>query len=181
MKRLFLFFILIISLFIVGCKSYSPEIKAELEICKKSIDYGECYLNLAIEQDDISICKFINNKYYKEVCKMMVNKEFDRCAEIDNWDYSERYPKMSDYDYDMKAYANAQVRATLTIPTKANTIKKCYTWSAILNQDANQCRNIENERDKDSCFRTLAVEMKDPFLCEQIVTDYIKELCLTEV
>ena len=180
-KYILLSFIILI-LFIAGCKSYSPEVQTKLEECKNIVGWGECEMALAIEQNDASICKFIKNRYYKEVCKMMVNKQFDKCSEIQNWDYSERNPNLRELNYDMKAYAKAQARAIL-IPTKSATIRTCYTWSAVLSNDISKCDNLQNlkyQKDKDSCIMNYAKEKADLSLCENIQDESIKKSCLEE-
>jgi hypothetical protein len=182
MKKYFIALIILSILFVAGCKSYSLEVQGKLEECKKIIDWGECEMALAIEQNDASICKFIKNRYYQEVCSMMVNKQFDKCAEIQKWDFSERTPDLKELDYDMKKYAQAQARAIL-IPTKSATIRTCYSWSAVLSNDMSKCNNLKNleyQNDRDSCIMNYAKEKSDLSLCANIQDENTKQYCLKE-
>ena len=125
--------ILLTTILISGCTSYSPLVKTRIEECNKIIGWGECEMALAIEQNDVSICKFIKNRYYGEVCKIAVAKNFEKCSDIKSWDFSEHKIESSDYS-DMKKLAQKQAKAML-IPTKSATIKTCYSLAAKLQND----------------------------------------------
>jgi hypothetical protein len=156
MKKMALIFI--ITLLLASCTNYTPQIKEDLHQCENVIDWGECKLTIAIEHQEKAVCNEINNRYYKEVCKILVTKKFSRCDKIEEWDFSERNPKPGDYQ-DMKAYARSQARA-IFIPTKAATKETCYTWSAILSKDQTKCEKITSTPDKEACYNKYATEVE---------------------
>lgn len=154
-------FLMVITLLIVaGCKSYPPEVQNKLAECKKVIDYGDCKMAIAIEQNDASICGEVNNRYYAEVCKILVSRDFGKCSEISNWAFEKR---------DITKF-------TLT-PSKSDTIKTCYVWSAILSKDVTKCNGITSDYDKTSCIMGYAHQMNDTLACDKISDDYYKKLC----
>ena len=179
MDRFILLILLMAIIIISGCSSsYSPEVKTKLEECTKIIGWGECEMALAIKQNDASICKFIKNRYYGEVCKIAVAKNFEKCGDIKNWDFSEHKIESSDYN-DMKKLAQKQAKAILT-PTKSATIKTCYSIAAKLQNDINLCNSIEDKNDKNNCKLQFPDKFGIVEKCRSESSIYAVELCFQQ-
>ncbi len=200
-----IYFWVLLFVVVSGCSSYTPEVQNEIDECGKIVGWGDCEMALAIEHNDISICKRIKNAHYEKVCKMIVGKEYDRCVEINEWDFSKSNPSLRDSNYDPKVFAKAQVEAMLS-PNKDAILGICYSWSAKLQNNIEICDTLINNRyknscklqfpdfsrydlclseeydyDKYTCFRLFALSEKNMSICKEITDISEQENCIAIV
>lgn len=165
MKKLLIFIsiLIILVIFISGCQSYSPEVQNKIDECKGKYLAGDCQIDVALQFKDKAICNEIENRHYKEVCKILIERDFKRCDEIKNWDFSER--KINSKQTDISEIMKKQVELIMT-PSKTTTEAKCYTKSAELTNDDSYCLRIETNIDKKECLQLFPEKWTEEKLCE---------------
>jgi hypothetical protein len=134
-------------------------------------------MQLAVDQNDVSICSLIKNSQYKEVCKIAVSKDFERCEDIEHWDFSETEFTSKDLE-DIKGYSEKLARA-MFIPTMSATIAKCYSYSAEFEGDINICNHIEDEERRHVCKMQFPEQYAADY-CSNKESTYDEESCLKD-
>jgi len=156
----------------------------------------DCYKKVAVEQQDIYICDFLEVKDYCYGDVAGAKKDLSICSLLEN-DYSKDYcyrrvgAAKADFSICDMIIHKEQIQDNLCYKEVAQEIKdksicynfdppyefECLLGTAIGLNDASICEEIAS----DECFLTIAVQTKDASLCEKIVVGGKKEICLRNV
>lgn len=198
--------VLILIIIIFSVISYNKiTVKRKLDICSKE-EFGrkqtDCYLNLAKELEDESICNVMENisifngwvmtfpiaDCYTEFA--VIKKDVSMCKRLEN--SKERIIKncINDYNKDFGNFENT-CNDWLT-----KSIAECYTKVAVIKEDISMCRSescyiqiakdlkdisICNTIKSETCLKELALVLNDVNLCKNLSEGYLKSECYHEL
>ncbi len=163
MKKI-LFVIILLNL-LCGCNEIDSENNENaLDNCDTldHVEKWQCYVDISIEMKDPNICdEFVGGQLwgcYSEVAKGLQNSKI---CELISQPQSKGYcyrgaisetNKISDCDNDLVGVDKGE----------------CLKVVAINNKDVNICKQINDENQKVMCFNSLAKELLDKEICDNI-------------
>jgi flagellar basal body-associated protein FliL len=169
------------------------------EVCENMNDKDWCYLSIAEETGDVSMCDKLSPGFNEKApCYIKIakeNKNPEICKKIESNDYKNwclavatgnvsncdnmRYKKSSCYIDVAKAKDDPLVCEAFEGFSKESFKNSCYTEMAHFREDINLCDNI-NENYIEACYQEAKNE-EEEMLCASISREYSKELCVQEV
>ncbi len=135
--------------------SSQPIIKEDPSKCLKlEIQYqiDLCYLSVATNNKDSSICEKISNKDIQDICTVYIELNPKKCEELKT---------------------NVSIEGDLFLLTSLNK-DSCYSYIALAKEDNSLCNKIENPDLNKSCIAQIK---KDEMLCYEIKDTKIKDMC----
>ncbi|MBN1968881.1 MAG: hypothetical protein JW870_05905 [Candidatus Delongbacteria bacterium] len=125
----------------------------ELELCEKmnskAAFYAECKKNIAVNNNDESICENIGWEKFKDECFL----ELGVCS------------KITDPDLSQKCLSK---EVDLSDCESADSFDKCVFTKATNVLNSNVCSRIANTALKYECYRDIAVDTQDSSICENM-------------
>jgi hypothetical protein len=111
-----------------------------------------CYKTLAKKLGDATVCNNIVNQIEKDGCNYEVARDTDRM-------HLELCESLQDQEYK----------------------SLCVRDVAVIEQDYNRCRTVVKDVWMNDCYTQIAVDMKDPGICNNIADQSMKDNCLRRV
>ena len=69
-------------------------------------------------------------------------------------------------------------RASGTNGADTHTKSECYSYFAVMNSDVSLCGKVDNTYQWQYCISGVAVKMKNPSLCAQVIEGRARETCV---
>ena len=161
-KKIFVYSILF-SLVVFSC-AYSQNLKQKNERISKEIvtcadktnvfKQLDCFVSLAIYNDDVKICDNTKHEGVKYQCYAMFAER------TKNWNICKSIPNETNEHKDLRSV--------------------CISDVAEVVMNSTLCDNIETPGIKDSCYLKVFKKTKDPNICEKIKGSGLKSLCTGE-
>ncbi|MFH1589832.1 MAG: hypothetical protein ABIB43_04665 [archaeon] len=160
------------------CYATLGSVTSDLSLCEKADVYGTiCFSEIAIKQNNESICNFIDRLEEKDYCLSEIGGakgDLAICEEVQNEDLKDRCFGTS---------ANVNKDATICDMIKGN---KDYCYEAVGKQtfDLSTCDKIEFALGKERCYIASAVGTGDTSICENkkgIPSDFKMSYCYKNV
>ncbi|MFH1470758.1 MAG: hypothetical protein ABIF01_03350 [Candidatus Micrarchaeota archaeon] len=188
-----LFFLLLI----LGCISPSADVSKCEGITEQYQKY-DCYLSVAEETRDPSVCKLFiflpwKDECYKTVAEgRRISSECSQIRESDSKDIC--FVHAAEMKQDPLLCDNVQNKRykddcyfSIAVLKKdpdsckymqyGDRIRWCYMEIAHMVRDANICRGIENQNYSNLCYQTIAEFNSDPSVCDRMAPGWARDYC----
>lgn len=170
-KRIMLSSILFVFIFIIGCSIISEKDPCITSESKEDDVYvkEECYYNLALEKNELSLCKKTGER--SEECERKV--KIDKAVESKN---PNNCFKIAEIDYDIADCISeiAVLKKDKNICDElpdffGNVLEDCYAKLAISTNDLTLCEKTIGTAMDNACYATIVGKNKDPVqLCKTL-------------
>jgi flagellar basal body-associated protein FliL len=137
------------SLTLKDCRDASETVKDQ-NLGLKNTVISECYLKLAISENDPKICEELGDKLdkiYQDNCKALVTGNIDYCKEI-----AKEKPSWADDCYNSVAHYFNNSEACDFIINDDSEKKRCYYDLGIILKDPEVCNKIDSESLRSGCL-----------------------------
>ena len=197
-KKSNLFILVFILLFLISIANILPYIDILFCDIQAENDRNSCYINTAISKYDSSICDKIHDPLTKSDCYgivSIVNGNVSICGDPDtpteiayacykfiagitnNLSICDRIQMQIWKDICYVDVARFNRNVSICDRIQMQIWKDiCYVDVAIAKGNTTICE-VQNQDNKDRCYRSSACERKDASICDNITNPYMKESC----
>jgi len=139
------------------CISKIAFMKDDPSICEKSVFADFCYLEIAKEKEDESICNFLKVSWNKDTCIALV-----AMRKMENSLCKKARARQDECEIMIKAIQEKNE----TLCNDLIVLKhECYQKIALDKNDPSICEKID---DKEICYMNVAISKKDIDLCKKV-------------
>lgn len=150
-----------------------------ISICDKmpnQDDKDSCYWNFARGKEDLLICDKIKNLDFLDNCYRDIataKEDLSICEKI-----TDQEKKNNCYRNIAKAKQDPLVCDNIATQSVKNS---CYSDIAISRQDLSICDKIQDSLDRDYCYLVIAKAKKDRKICDQIEYKMYRDDCRNDI
>lgn len=208
-SNVILLLLIIVGVILYGCLS-NKGVNEEKECnIQNQSEKDICYYNLALEKNNISICKNIKTEYIQFTCDYKFLKRVESeedfpislCNEVKNFgninlsiDKSESFSLGADIKLmgivaderkikDSCFFIAAVKKQNLTICENIDDLSQkhgCIITAGVAKKDLSVCQRFF-DLEKDDCYFTFAYSLKESKMCEKIEGQTLKDSCYFQI
>ena len=181
MKKSILFLLIFVAFFLTSC------IDSQLKKCENTQEANkiECFGDLAIERDDVSVCSEIETRtdsYYCMIIFAESKEDTSICDDmITRYEHDTCYEKIAIKKKDASICDSIQSSfGRDACPFKVITsIARDNRDETICNQIVSQIYEGQSQHYREQCISSVALEKNDITLCHKITSDSLAADCYT--
>ncbi len=168
-------------LYLLSPKEQKNIIINNCEDIRSADERSACFLSLAVNTSDISICSKIPNANEVSRCNRVVTRNSSSCLELKNGFDSQTGFEIRDRDYCLLDFADFfnDKDSCLKVEDVAHR-ENCITNIAKALSDADFCKNIDDAAGRNACYLEDARFNKDSAICSKISNAFMKDTCLID-
>jgi hypothetical protein len=154
--------------FCLAKKTKMPEYCEPLNISRQ-----KCYLELAKEFSNESICASIDTLTTRKACEGIISGNYDLCLML---------PFNSSQDACYQVIAVDKNDDAICDKTVTDTyINSCHEELALMNNKPSLCSHSVSELQKNLCYKDVAIKYGQVETCVSIIEDGIRDSCRMEI